>query len=86
MSDLSLITHHSFEKEMKTMKYYNLLLWIAFILAALSLIIGVIFEIANVAPFGVAPISCIRFTAVCLLGAIALSLVEISLKVSKPKD
>ncbi|HIE27740.1 TPA: hypothetical protein EYP66_10675 [Candidatus Poribacteria bacterium] len=68
------------------MKYYHPLLWIAFILAALSLIVGVIFKAAGIAPLGVAPISCIRFTAVCLLGAIALSLVEISLKISKPND
>ena len=71
---------------MKIVKYYNLLLWIAFILAALGLIVGVIFKAAGVAPLGVIPLSCIRFTTVCLLGAIALSLVEISLNIGKPKE
>jgi len=68
------------------MKYYNVLLWILFILAALSLIVGVIAKATGFRVFTLVPVSYIRFTAVCLLGAIALSLVEISLKIRKPRN
>ncbi|MFQ6041498.1 MAG: hypothetical protein ACE5PV_11630 [Candidatus Poribacteria bacterium] len=68
------------------MKYYNLLLWILFILSALSLIVGVIAKAVGFIVFTLRPISYVRFTSVCLLGAIALSLVEISLKIGKPSD
>ncbi|MBC8457512.1 MAG: hypothetical protein H8D67_05890 [Deltaproteobacteria bacterium] len=68
------------------MKYYNVMLWILFILAAISVIVGVVFKAVGVTPLGVAPISCIRFAAICLLGAIALGVIEISLKLGKPAE
>lgn len=61
------------------MKYYKTLLWIAYLLSVMSLIIGIIAKLQGSDIVGVSPISYLRFTGVCLLYAIAFSLTEISL-------
>jgi hypothetical protein len=61
------------------MKNYTNLLWACFILATLSLLVGIIVKIAGFGVFGLGPISYLRFTGICLLYAISLSLVQISL-------
>lgn len=60
------------------MKYYSTLLWIAFIVAIISLIVGVIAKAGGFVVLSVGPASFLRFTGICLLFAIALSLAQIS--------
>jgi len=62
------------------MKGYTILLWIFFLLAAISLIVGIIAKLAHAMIMGAAPIAFLRFTGTCLLFCIALSLAQISLK------
>jgi hypothetical protein len=62
------------------MKGYSVLLWIFFLLAAISLLVGIIGKLAHLAVVGVAPIGYLRFAAVCLLFCMALSLAQMSLK------
>ncbi|MDH7501059.1 MAG: hypothetical protein QHH30_11835 [candidate division NC10 bacterium] len=62
------------------MKGYPILLWIFFLLAGISLIVAVIAKLTHVMFLGGAPIAYIRFTGICLLFCIALSLTQISLK------
>jgi len=62
------------------MKGYTILLWIFFLLAAISLIVGIIAKLTHVMIMGGAPIAFLRFTGTCLLFCIALSLAQISLK------
>ena len=62
------------------MKYYTTLLWIAFVLALISMIVGFIAKVSGFVIFSLTPISYFRFTGICLLFAIALSLAQISLK------
>jgi len=61
------------------MKGYISLLWSCFILATLSILVGIISKITGSVVFGLIPLSYVRFTGICLLYAIALSLVQISL-------
>jgi len=61
------------------MKGYTSLLWACFILATLSLLAGIITRITGLIVFELIPLSYARFTGICLLYAIALSLVQISL-------
>jgi len=62
------------------MKGYTTLLWIFFILAGVSLLLGIIAKATHFMIMGLAPISYLRFTGTCLLFCIALSLTQISLK------
>lgn len=64
-------------------RYYTTLLWILFVLATLSLVVGVIAKATGFVVFGLIPLSYLRFTGICLLFAIALSVVEISLKMGR---
>ena len=64
---------------MSLMRYYTCYLWILFIAAFASIILGVIFKLAGVYVFGLAPLAYLRFSAVCLLFAIALSLAQMTL-------
>lgn len=61
----------------KLMKVLQRILGIA---AALSLVLGVIFKLANVVVLTAAPISFLRFTAICCLASIALSMIKVSCK------
>lgn len=61
------------------MKYYKILLWVFFALAGISLIVGIIAKISGFIIFGLDPLSYLRFTGICLLFNITLSLVQISL-------
>lgn len=65
------------------MKRYTNLLWVCFFLATLSLLIGIIAKISGFVIFGLIPMSYLSFTGICLLYAIALSLVQISLSERK---
>ena len=62
------------------MKGYLALLWIFFILAGISLILGIIAKATGFVVMGLIPSSYLRFTGVCLLFCIALSAGQISLK------
>ncbi len=61
------------------MKCYTCYLWILFIAAFASIIIGVIAKATGFIAFDLAPISYLRFSAVCLLFAVALSLAQMTL-------
>lgn len=61
------------------MKGYTNLLWVCFILATLSLLVGIIAKLTGFVVFGLIPLSYLRFTGICLLYAIALSVVQMSL-------
>ncbi len=65
------------------MKYYLTLLWICFVLAVASLIGGIVAKATGFVAFGLAPISYLRFSEICLLFAIAISLAEISLRMER---
>ncbi len=52
--------------------------WILGIGGGLSLILGVIFKLAGIVVLRAPPGSFLRFTAVCCLASIALSLIELS--------
>ena len=54
--------------------------WILGISAGLSLILGVIFKLARVVVLYTRPMSFFKFTAVCCLASIALSMIELSRK------
>ena len=62
------------------MKGCSILLWIFFILAGIAFIVGIFTRVTHLAAMGLAPMSLMRFTGVCLLFCIALSLAQISLK------
>ena len=68
------------------MKGYTTLLWIGFILAAVSLIVGVVAKATGFMVFDLNALSYLRFTGICLLGVIALSLTEIALRLRKKED
>ena len=61
------------------MKYAKTLIWIFFVLADVSLIVGVIAKISGFAVFGLGPLSYLRFAGICLMYVIAISLSQISL-------
>ena len=65
------------------MKCFTSLLWIAFLLSMVSLIAGIIAKLSGFVVFGLYPISYLRFTGICLLYVIALSLTQISLNQKK---
>lgn len=58
----------------------KVLQWILGIAAALSLVLGVIFKLANVVVLTAAPISFLRFTITCCIASIALSMIEVPCK------
>ena len=61
------------------MKYYKTLLWIAYLLSIVSLIVGIIAKISGFVIFGLGPVSYLNFAGICLLYSIAFSLTQISL-------
>jgi len=61
-------------------KLMEVLQWILGIVAALSLILGVIFKIAGVVVLTAHPSSFLWFTVTCCLASIALSMLKISCK------
>jgi hypothetical protein len=61
------------------MKSYNTLLWICFVLATLSLVVGIIAKVTGFGVFGLGPISYLRFTGISLLYAVAFSVAKIAL-------
>ncbi len=62
------------------MKGCSILLWIFFILAGIAFVVGILERAAHFAVMGLAPMSLMSFTGVCLLFCIALSLAQISAK------
>ena len=62
------------------MKQYTNLLWACYILATLGLIAGIISKITGFVVLGLAPLSYLRFTGICLLYSIAFSLSQMTLK------
>jgi len=61
------------------MKYFKTLLWIAYLLSIVSLIVGIIAKMSGFVVFGLTPPSYLFFTGICLLYAIAFNLTQISL-------
>ena len=61
------------------MKLYKACIMTSFVLADVSLILGIIAKISGFAIFGLGPLSYMRFTGICLLYAIACSLACIAL-------
>ena len=61
------------------MKLFKACIMPSFILADVSLILGIISKIAGFAVFDLGPLSYLRFTGICLLYAIACSLAHIAL-------
>ena len=62
----------------------KMLQWILGIAAALSLILAIIFRLANTYVLTIGPITFFRFTIACCLASIALSLIELSSKCNIP--
>lgn len=67
------------------MKLYRVGLWILFLLATISLVIGMYCKASGIIfPIGYAyPLSFLRFSGICLLYIIALGVTEIALKGKK---
>ncbi|MFQ5828812.1 MAG: hypothetical protein ACE5JD_06610 [Candidatus Methylomirabilia bacterium] len=64
-------------------RYHATTLLILFVLAALGLVLGVIAKVTGFVVLDLIPLSYLRFTGICLLFAIALSVAEISLKAGR---
>ena len=63
------------------MKNYKTWLTIAFVLSLISMVLGIISKLSpGFAFFDLGPLSYFRFTGICLMYAIALSVAQISLK------
>ena len=62
------------------MKGCPILLWIFFVLAGIAFIVGIFTRVTHLTVMGLAPMSLMRFTGVCLLFCIALSLTQIASK------
>ncbi|MFC1562669.1 hypothetical protein ACFL4Z_01305 [candidate division KSB1 bacterium] len=61
------------------MKNFKTLVWIGYILAILSVVIGIIDKIAGFVIFNLTPPSYLIFSGYCLLFIISLSLVQLAL-------
>lgn len=60
--------------------YYTTVLGGLYALATLSLVLGVIAKLTGLVVFDLLPLSYLRFTGICPLFTIALSVAQISLK------
>ena len=60
------------------MPYYKTIVWLFLILAMVSLIVGILAKGIGFQIVGLFPISYLRFTGICLLFVIAVSLVELT--------
>ena len=61
------------------MKYFKTLVWIGYILSLVSIIIGILDKIFGLFIFSLIPTSYLKFSELCLLFIISLSLVQIAL-------
>jgi hypothetical protein len=59
------------------MPYYKTVVWIFLILAVVSLVVGMLAKAIGFRIVGLYPISYLRFTGICLLFVVAVSLVEL---------
>jgi hypothetical protein len=60
--------------------YYTAILWVLFVLATLSLVVGVIAKATGFVVWGLLPLSYLRFTGICLVFVIALAMTQLSLR------
>jgi hypothetical protein len=60
------------------MPYYKTIVWVFLILAIVSLIVGIVCRAFDFMIIGLAPLTYMRFTGLCLLFVIAVSLVELT--------
>ena len=65
------------------MKNFEMLIWLGFGLADLSLLVGIIAKISGFVLFGLGPYSYFSFAGLCLLYVVALSLAQIALHMRK---
>lgn len=61
------------------MKNFKTLVWVSYILALVSIVVGILDVIVRFVIFSLSPISYLRFAGLCLLFVISLSLVQLVL-------
>ncbi len=61
------------------MKNFKTLVWTGYILALISIVIGILDVMVRFVIFSLSPISYLRFSGLCLLFVISLSLVQLAL-------
>jgi hypothetical protein len=61
------------------MKNFKTLVWTGYILALISIVVGILDVIVRFVIFSLSPISYLRFSELCLLFVISLSLVQLAL-------
>ena len=61
------------------MKNFKTLVWIGYILALVSIVVGILDKIFGLFIFSLIPTSYLKFSELCLLFIISLSLVQIAL-------
>jgi len=62
------------------MPFYKAIVWVFLVLAIAGLVVGILAKGIGFQIAGLAPISYLRFTGICLLFVIAVSLVELATK------
>jgi len=61
------------------MKNFKTLVWIGYILALVSIVVGILDKIFGLFIFSLIPTSYLKFSELCLLFVISLSLVQLAL-------